>query len=176
MLKQPYFMKKQTVFSCFLLFLLITVWLGCAQKQKSTSNKEVSSSKQNTTTNQQRPLPPMRPTPPSTGGQPPNAPPTIQPIPRDPNQPPPPTTQPMRPTPPSIGGTPPNAPPTIMPPPTTPPKTGKTDGCIDPSRKTPDVMCAAVFQPVCGCDKHTYSNECEARKNGVLKWTRGECK
>ena len=158
MLNQPYFMKKQTVFSCFLLCLLITVWFGCAQKQKSTSNKEVSSSKQNTTTNQQRPLPPVRQMPPSTGGQPPNAPPTIQPIPRDPNQPPPPNTQPIRPTPPSIGGTPPSAPPQYR------------------TRCVYARLCAAVFQPVCGCDKHTYSNECEARKNGVLKWTRGECK
>ncbi|TXC75602.1 hypothetical protein FRX97_11820 [Luteibaculum oceani] len=35
--------------------------------------------------------------------------------------------------------------------------------------------CAAVWQPVCGCDGRTYSNYCYAVGNGVLVWTPGEC-
>lgn len=47
--------------------------------------------------------------------------------------------------------------------------------CIDGSLIDQDVMCIQVFDPVCGCDANTYSNECEARKAGLTSWTEGEC-
>ena len=164
MLKRYYFMKKQFVIPFFLLCSVLFLFVACAKKQTSAPNKEVSSGKQNTSPTAPQPIrnhngqpaPPVRPMPPPPPGgsqPPPSAPPTIMP--------PPPS----------------NPPAGVQPPTGAPPKSNKTaDDCTDPARKTPNVMCASVFQPVCGCDKRTYSNECEARKNGVLKWTRGECK
>ena len=48
------------------------------------------------------------------------------------------------------------------------------DTCIiDP----PDlnVVCIQIYQPVCGCDKVTYSNDCYANASGVSSWVDGEC-
>jgi hypothetical protein len=48
--------------------------------------------------------------------------------------------------------------------------------CIDPSLINLNVLCPAVWAPVCGCDGNTYSNTCEATNyGGVTSWTDGEC-
>lgn len=47
------------------------------------------------------------------------------------------------------------------------------DNCFtDPQ---PDLNCVDVFDPVCGCDSMTYSNDCYALRAGVAKWTPGVC-
>jgi hypothetical protein len=38
-----------------------------------------------------------------------------------------------------------------------------------------DCICTAVYQPVCGCDKVTYGNACEATCNGVTRYEKGVC-
>ena len=42
--------------------------------------------------------------------------------------------------------------------------------CIDEELKCPDCLCAAVYEPVCGCNGKTYSNACEAKKDGVTDY------
>jgi len=37
-------------------------------------------------------------------------------------------------------------------------------------------MCTMDYNPVCGCDGKTYSNECVANSNGVSAMSKGECK
>ena len=35
--------------------------------------------------------------------------------------------------------------------------------------------CGKTDQPVCGCNKMTYQNECEAKKAGLTSWKKGKC-
>ncbi len=47
--------------------------------------------------------------------------------------------------------------------------------CIDESKINPNTVCIMIYKPVCGCNGVTYSNDCVARSNGVMKFTEGEC-
>ena len=47
--------------------------------------------------------------------------------------------------------------------------------CIDPSLINPDAICFFIYDPVCGCNEVTYSNDCVAENNGVLIFEKGSC-
>ena len=36
-------------------------------------------------------------------------------------------------------------------------------------------VCNNIYNPVCGCDDITYTNECIAERNGVVSWIGGLC-
>jgi len=39
----------------------------------------------------------------------------------------------------------------------------------------PDIVCIEIYEPVCGCNYTTYSNDCYASASGVSSWTKGAC-
>ncbi len=48
--------------------------------------------------------------------------------------------------------------------------------CRDPKLIDTTRYCAAVYDPVCGCDSITYQNECVAfYQYGITSWTKGKC-
>ncbi|MGB3182383.1 MAG: hypothetical protein WBB45_13415 [Cyclobacteriaceae bacterium] len=49
------------------------------------------------------------------------------------------------------------------------------EDCVDESQVDEGEVCYDLLQPVCGCDGITYSNDCQARKSGVLQYTEGAC-
>ena len=52
---------------------------------------------------------------------------------------------------------------------------GEVD-CIDQDQIDNDMICTQQFEPVCGCNNITYSNECYAYYyGGVTSWVQGEC-
>ena len=53
-------------------------------------------------------------------------------------------------------------------------KSSLSDECLEQPKE--NCMCTRQYDPVCGCNKKTYGNSCEAECNGVLNYTKGECK
>ena len=47
--------------------------------------------------------------------------------------------------------------------------------CIDESLVDSSAVCYMIYDPVCGCNKVTYSNDCVAENNGVLIFEKGSC-
>ena len=49
--------------------------------------------------------------------------------------------------------------------------------CIDQDliNQNINTACLEVYEPVCGCNIQTYSNECYARKAGVTVFEVGKC-
>lgn len=48
--------------------------------------------------------------------------------------------------------------------------------CIDESKVCITCFCTADYDPVCGCNDVTYTNECNAEVAGVTSYTKGTCK
>ncbi|MDF2156646.1 Kazal-type serine protease inhibitor domain-containing protein [Algoriphagus sp. CAU 1675] len=49
------------------------------------------------------------------------------------------------------------------------------NNCFDKDLIDFSTGCAAVYDPVCGCDGQTYYNACYAKSSGLKSWGQGEC-
>ena len=47
--------------------------------------------------------------------------------------------------------------------------------CINESLIDSQALCYEIYAPVCGCNDKTYSNDCKALNNGILRYEEGEC-
>ena len=51
----------------------------------------------------------------------------------------------------------------------------KEEMCIDETKIDLEAPCYLIYAPVCGCNGNTYSNDCVATTNGVLRFEEGAC-
>lgn len=47
--------------------------------------------------------------------------------------------------------------------------------CINPNLINDSIDCDETYKPVCGCNGITYKNSCEAKKQGIVQYTKGTC-
>ena len=47
--------------------------------------------------------------------------------------------------------------------------------CIDESLIDSSAVCYMIYDPVCGCNEVTYSNDCVAENSGILIFEKGSC-